>query len=121
MTSYHLDDSRRRIVIEAHGQFGSADAREVLARAQSDGVWSYAWLYDFTHATLDLVSVEIDGLMQLATRQAEALAPRGPVAVVAPDREAYWKACRYAVLSRRVFRVQVFHTRIEAEAWLNGV
>ena len=120
MTSYQLDEKRRRIVIEAHGHFGSADAREALARAQADGAWSYPWLYDFTHATLDLVNVEIDGMMQLATRQAETLAPRGPVAVVAPDRDAYWKACRYAALSRRVFRIQVFRDRTEAEAWLNG-
>ena len=63
-----------------------------------------------------------DGIHSPALAALEtALAELGNVTVVAPDREAYWKACRYAALSRRVFRVQVFHTRIEAEAWLNGV
>ena len=118
MTTYSVDEERRRVVIEVQGHFDSADARDVIERVRADGVWSYECLYDLTLATLDLANPEVDAIRRLTLAYATTLAPRGPIAVVAPDRDAYWKACRYAAFTRRVFRVQVFHDRDEAESWL---
>ena len=116
MTFEH-DEARRRVVVTVRGEFHADDAREALARLREQGLLRHALLYDLTHATFTMTNDELDGLVVVATPTIGEPA-RGPIAVIAPDRDVYLKACRYAARARRLFRIQVFADRTEAEAWL---
>lgn len=117
-TQYRIDTSRGMRIEEYQGKVGLADVRGLVSAMSSDPCWSpdYHGLVDFTEADLELSANDVLRLA-LTLRQEEhrshgwlVFAVRNSVAYGVVRMLGYW--------SRNTDRFRIFHSRREAEAWL---
>jgi hypothetical protein len=115
---HRRDDTKRRVVVTATGPFQAAHVFDWLERQRNDGTWTYGVLFDTRgmtgHATFDDVRLVMN---RLVDTDAEPR-PRGPLAVLWTDANAYAIACLCATLGGARRTVEVFRDRTEADTWL---
>ena len=124
--TYHIDDTRRRVTAEASGAMGRRDLRAYKREAWSPpAVAGFDELFDLSRVD-SLVDPDLSGLKELA-HLAAAMDPAGRparFAIVAPDDTHFGLARLYQLFRGQAPRanreLSVFHTREEAEAWLDA-
>jgi hypothetical protein len=98
---------------------GNIDAQEILAFGQdlrNSGLAHYGRIYDLrpgsTTVTMDTMRKLLTGIRAIAHHER---APGTALIASAPD--LYSKCCAFAALAKPDVNVEVFHDRVEAEAW----
>ena len=117
---YERHDAARRLVIISNGYVTFEEVRDTLDRQASDGIWSYAALWDARGALTDPTTDELRRMVLYIGGLTASRGPRGPVAIVAST-ESFARMCRmYAGLGHlTALRVKVFGTLEQAETWLD--
>jgi hypothetical protein len=117
---YERHDAARRLVIISSGQVTFEEVRDTLDRQASEGIWSYAALWDARKALTDPTIDELRRMVLHVGALTASCGPRGQVAIVTSS-ESFARMGRvYAGLGHlTALRVQVFDTLEHAEAWLD--
>jgi hypothetical protein len=116
---YERSDARRRALIMITGAFDVTEVLECLERHRLEGGWTFGLLYDL-RLMVGQPSIEDLRLFSRTMTPRPGEPQRGPVAILATDREMYARACAYTGLVQAPARVEVFRARDEAEAWLDA-
>ena len=115
---YRIDQDRRMRIEEYQGKVGLADLRSVISAMASDPCWSpeHHGLVDFSKAELELSANDVLRLA-LMMRQ-EAHRTSGWLVYAVGNPLAYGVVRMLGYWSRNTERFRIFHSREEAEAWL---
>jgi hypothetical protein len=117
---YERSDVKQQVVVTLYGRFSRDEGFEILNRHRAEKIGSYGVIYELLGLHGEPTIDDMRSFMaEECNIQAEV--SRGPIAIVAkPGTTIYKMACTYAVLGRPNLRVEVFHDRQEAEAWLSA-
>jgi hypothetical protein len=121
---FECDDTRHRVVLTADGAITADAWADAAAQILLGRVWHYVTLYDFTAAGASVPSAADLTAIEPALRElTEQEGARGAVAFAIPNEEDHQRIREWvATAGRRVLRlIEVFHTRAEAERWLDAL
>jgi len=115
---YRIDPPRKVRTEEYQGTIGLADLRHVISAMTSDPCWSpdHHGLMDFTEATLELSSNDV--LRLALTLRQEQNRSNGWQVFAVSNSTAYGIVRMLGYWSRNTDRFRVFHSREDAENWL---
>ena len=115
---YRIDPERKLRIEEYQGKVGLADLRAVISAMASDPCWSpeHHGLVDFSKAELELSANDVLRLA-LMMRQ-EWCRSSGWMVYAVGSPLAYGVVRMLGYWSRNTQRCRIFHSRTEAEAWL---
>jgi hypothetical protein len=120
--AYARDDTHLRIVLTVTGTVTRDEWRQAISRQIGEGTWHYGVLYDAMHPQARLPGPSISAAI---TRDAlhlhREVGPRGPVAfaIANPETHTEFREWANAIGLALPYPVEIFHTRHEAERWLN--
>lgn len=116
--SYRIDAGKGVRIEEYHGKVELADLRSMVTSMASDPCWSpeYHGLVDFSAAELHLSANDV--LRLALTLRHEEHRSRGWMVFAVGNSVAYGVVRMLGYWSRNTERFRIFHSREEAEAWL---
>ena len=114
------DDRRRRFTAIGHGALDATDILAFMSSLRVVDFRSYALLFDFTAATIDVTADHLPLIVAHGAAVRAADGPRGPVALVGTRPGVYELARLYETLAGLpdLPALRVFRTREEADLWL---
>lgn len=116
--SYRIDAGKRVRIEEYRGKVGLADLRSMVTAMASDPCWSpeFHGLVDFSGAELQLSANDV--LRLALTLRHEDHRSRGWMVFAVGNSVAYGIVRMLGYWSRNTDRFRIFHSRDEAESWL---